>query len=183
MSSGSAWQPTTFLRFEEMLDTSMGTSRIVTDAGPAYIKALGNLQGPHPLACEWVATQLAAWFGLPTFEFALMNIDSTVDEIPFFRGGKAASGTAFVSRAESGHPWGGSRQELDYLANPEAVARLVVFDNWVLKLRSTSAGLSASQAQLRQRVSGRRQEPRRREIDAHRHGPYALFHLRTRPGR
>ncbi len=50
------WPPTTFLRHEESLETSMGTGRIVTDAGPAYIKAMGNRQGPHPLACEWVAT-------------------------------------------------------------------------------------------------------------------------------
>ncbi len=124
------WLPTTFLRFEEGLDTSMGTARIVTDAGPAYIKALGNRQGPHPLACEWVATQLAEWFGLPTFEFALLNVDSTVDEIPFLRGGNAESGTAFVTRAMPGHTWGGTTEELANLANPEAVSRLVIFDTW-----------------------------------------------------
>src|SRR5438132_6499286 len=124
------WQPTTFLRFEEGLDTSMGTARIVTDAGPAYIKALGNRQGPHALACEWVGTQLAAWFGLPTFDFALMPIDASVDEILFLRGGRATSGTAFVTRATLGHTWGGTTEELDKLANPKAVSRLVVFDTW-----------------------------------------------------
>jgi hypothetical protein len=61
-SAGQGWRPTTFLRFEIALDTSMGTARLVTDAGPAYIKALGNRQGPHPLACEWVGTQVARWF-------------------------------------------------------------------------------------------------------------------------
>lgn len=70
------WPPTTFLRHEDELDTSMGTARIVTDAGPAYIKAMGNRQGPHPLACEWVATHLAKWFGLTTFDFAIMEIDA-----------------------------------------------------------------------------------------------------------
>jgi hypothetical protein len=142
------WRPTTFLRFEEAFDTSMGTARIVTDAGPAYIKALGNRQGPHPLACEWVATNLARWFGLPTFEFALLTIDAGIDEIPFFRGGMAASGTAFVTKATPGHTWGGSADELNDLTNPEAISRLVVFDTWV-QLRPSPTGLDASQAELR----------------------------------
>jgi hypothetical protein len=131
MTGTPIWTPTKFLRFEEAFDTSMGTAKIVTDAGRAYIKALGNRQGPHPLACEWVGTQLARWFGLPTLEFALLTIDSTVDEIPFRRGGIAASGTAFVTRAANGHPWGGDPEELKQLSNPDAVARLVVFDTWV----------------------------------------------------
>jgi hypothetical protein len=110
----------------------MGTARIVTDAGPAYIKPLGNRQGPHPLACEWVATNLARWFGLTTFTFALMQIDADTDEIPFLRGGRAASGTAFVAKAMAGHPWGGSAEELKHLANSSAISRLVVFDTWTL---------------------------------------------------
>jgi hypothetical protein len=125
-----SWKPTTFLRFEESLDTSIGTARIVTDAGAGYIKAKGNRQGPHPLACEWVATQLAEWFGLPTFEYALMTIDASVDEIPFLRGGLAESGTAFITRAMQGHTWGGTTEELNNLANPEAVSRFIVFDTW-----------------------------------------------------
>jgi hypothetical protein len=120
MNGEPVWSPTKFLRFEEAFDTSMGTAKIVTDAGPAYIKALGNRQGPHPLACEWVGTQLARWFGLPTFDFALLTIDATVDEIPFLRGGKAASGTAFVTREAKGHPWGGDADGLKALSNPDA---------------------------------------------------------------
>ena len=126
----SDWHPTTFLRFEEPYDTSMGTARIVTDAGPAYIKAMGNPEGRHRLACELVGTQLAEWFELPTLDFALMRIDADVDEIPFLRGGKAASGPAFVTRAVRGHPWDGSEAGLAGLENPEAISRLVVFDTW-----------------------------------------------------
>jgi hypothetical protein len=110
----------------------MGTALIVTDAGKAYIKAMGNRQGPHPLACEWVATQLAAWFGLPTFDIAILTIDATRDEIPFLRGDQAASGPAFVARHVSEHTWGGSANELDSLVNPEDLSRLVVFDTWTL---------------------------------------------------
>ena len=126
----SHWQPTTFLRFEEAYDTSTGTARIVTDAGPAYVKAMGNPEGPRPLACELVGTQLARWLGLPTLDFALMRIDADVDEIPFFGGGMAASGPAFVTRAVQAHPWSGSEADLDGLDNPEAVSWLVVFDTW-----------------------------------------------------
>ncbi|WP_166822573.1 HipA family kinase [Thalassoroseus pseudoceratinae] len=138
MSSGNpaddlapAWPPTTFVRFEEGLDTSMGTARIVTDAGRAYIKAMGNRQGPHPLACEVVATRLAAWFGLPTLEHSILDIDAEFDEIPYVRGGVAATGPAFVTKAITGHPWGGSEKELVNLVNQCDVGRLVVFDTWV----------------------------------------------------
>ncbi len=130
-STPAPWRPTTFVRHEQSLDTSMGTARIVTDAGPAYIKALGNRQGPHPLACEWVATHLADWLGLPTFDCAIIEIDAEIDQIPFFRGGMAASGPAFVTRAASGHTWGGSPEELGRLVNPNDAGKLVVFDTWV----------------------------------------------------
>ncbi|HEY3789712.1 MAG TPA: hypothetical protein VGL71_12700 [Urbifossiella sp.] len=60
-----------------------------------------------------------------------MEIDAAQDEIPFLRGGHAASGTAFVSRAVSGHTWGGSADELDDLVNPDDISHLVVFDTWV----------------------------------------------------
>lgn len=128
---GEAWQPTSFVRFERMLGTSMSTARIVTDAGPAFIKAKGNPEGPHHLACEWVGTQLAAWFCLPTLPFALLQIDESVDEIPFTGGGFASSGTAFVTQATAGHSWGGSSEELELLVNPGAISQLVLFDTWI----------------------------------------------------
>ncbi|MBL8829751.1 MAG: hypothetical protein JNM18_22420 [Planctomycetaceae bacterium] len=116
---------------EHMLGTSMATARILTDAGPAFLKAKGNPQGPHHLACEWVGTQLAAWLGLPTLPFVLLQIDQAVDEIPFLHGGFASSGTAFVTQATSGHSRGGSLEELESLVNPEAISHLVLFDTWI----------------------------------------------------
>ena len=59
----------------------MRTAIVQTDAGRAYLKGLGNPEGPHALICEWVGTKLARQFGLHTLEFALMLIGST-DEIP-----------------------------------------------------------------------------------------------------
>lgn len=109
----------------------MKTAQISTDAGPAYIKALGNPEGPHPLACELVATHLARWFGLQTFDFAILRLDES-DEIPFPGGGSAKPGPAFVTKAEKGHPWGGEAEELTQLSNREDISRLVIFDTWTL---------------------------------------------------
>lgn len=136
------WQPTEFHRFDEAIPSSMCTARIITDVGPAYLKAMGNPQGPHQLACEYVGTQLAEWFGLPTFEYALMAVDAAVDEIPLEDGLLAASGPAFVTKAANGHPWGGSAEELDGLVNQESIARLIVFDTWTLNCDRHPADLT-----------------------------------------
>ncbi|MEX2174518.1 MAG: HipA family kinase [Pirellulaceae bacterium] len=108
----------------------MATARIKTDAGIAYIKVLGNKQGPHQLACELVGTMLARWFGLPTLDFAIMTIDASVDELKLADGVLAKSGPAFVTRAIPQQSWGGSNKELQRLANQEAISSLVVFDTW-----------------------------------------------------
>ncbi|MGA2035326.1 MAG: HipA family kinase [Thermoguttaceae bacterium] len=131
-SSHQRWQPTEFRRFDESIPSSMCPARIITDVGPAYLKAIGNPQGPHQLACEYVGTQLAEWFGLPTFDYALMTVDAREDEIPLGDGKFAQSGPAFVTRAATGHPWGKSSEELDALINPESITHLVVFDTWTL---------------------------------------------------
>jgi hypothetical protein len=128
-SSAQIWSPTRFCRFERALDTSMGTARIVTDAGQAHIKPMGNRQGPHPLACEWVATKLARWFGLATFDHAIMLLQAD-DEIPFHRGNRAQPGPAFCTRTETGHSWGGEAEELLQIENKNDITRLVVFDTW-----------------------------------------------------
>jgi hypothetical protein len=125
------WPPTRFVRFVQGYDTSVQTAQIVTDAGIAYVKALGNKSGPHPLACELVGTRLARWFGLRTFEDALLVL-TEADEIPFHGGGRAEPGPAFVTRGESGQPWDGDAETLRQIDNPEDVSRLVVFDKWVL---------------------------------------------------
>lgn len=129
MSPFCRWHPAHYIRFEEAFATSVGTSRIITDAGPAYLKALGNPQGPHVLACEWVGTRLAEWFGLQTFDYDLLVLD-TNDEVPLPGGGEALAGPAFVTRAEHGFTWGGDSRALNDLENPEDVSRLVVFDTW-----------------------------------------------------
>lgn len=125
------WPPTTFIRFGKCLGTSTNAAIVETDAGTAYLKALGNPEGPHALASDWVGTRLARLFGLPTFEYAILQIDADVDEIPLANGRYAESGSAFCTREEPGHTWGGEAAELQRLVNSHDIPRLVVFDTWI----------------------------------------------------
>lgn len=94
------------------------------------MKALGNPEGPYVLASELVGTQLAEWFGLSVFDYALVDVLDD-DELPFINGGYAQPGPAFISSSEAGYPWGGDESELTKLANPDDISRLVVFDTWI----------------------------------------------------
>src|SRR4051794_23620700 len=107
MTGYKPWPPTEFVDFIRGFDTSVGTAEILTDAGPAFIKALGNRGGPHHLASEWVGSNLACWFRLPTFHFGILRLREG-DGTPYLRGGKASPGPAFVTRAESGKTWDGT---------------------------------------------------------------------------
>ncbi len=109
-----SWQPTTFRRFERALASSTFPAQIVTDTGRAYIKVINNPIGPHALVREWVGTSLARWFGLPTLDFAILELDE-MDEIPLHDNRRAQSGPAFITRAVEGHPWGGDAEELKLL--------------------------------------------------------------------
>jgi hypothetical protein len=127
----TAWTPT---QLEELVDgpfdTSMGTAKVKTNATYGFLKAMGNRQGPHALACEYVGTALARWFGLSVAEPAVMRLEE-VDCYPLPRGARTAPGPAFISRYVPGHTWGRSTEELDRLENRRDITRLVVFDTWV----------------------------------------------------
>jgi hypothetical protein len=111
-------------------DTSMGTTQVLTDASMAYIKAMGNRQGPHALAAEFVGTSLAQWSGLPVADFAILQLPAEACfDLP--RNVRTEPGPAFVSRHVEGQTWGGLAAELQHLENPGDVTRLVVFDAWV----------------------------------------------------
>jgi hypothetical protein len=99
------WKPMHLLSVAKSYDTSVGTTEIETDAGTAYLKPMGNRSGPHVLAVEWIATHLAQWFDLPTFEINLLVLHES-DVFPLPRGNKAAPGPAFVAKAMKGRPWG-----------------------------------------------------------------------------
>lgn len=111
--------------------TAESLGHFETDQGKGYLKALGNRAGPHALACELVGTSLAKLLGLLTLDFALIEIDEG-DEIPLASGGIAQPGPAFITRLEKGTTWGGKLRELNKLANPKDIGRLVLFDTWTL---------------------------------------------------
>lgn len=127
----TTWQPTRLLAVAGSVDTSTGATEVMTDAGRAYIKALGNRQGPHVLATDWVGTHLAKWFGLSTLDIAILQLDAD-DDFDLPRGAKAKPGPAFASRALPGAPWGKSGLQLDVIVNPEDITRLIIFDTWTL---------------------------------------------------
>jgi hypothetical protein len=126
------WQPKVIRRYIDSRESSTQVILVNTDLGDGYLKAMGNPEGEHALACEWVGTQLALWLGLPTFEFGIIEV-TMLDELSFHRKekGKAKPGPAFISRSDPGEPWGGKERELQRLVNPRDISRLVVFDTWV----------------------------------------------------
>ena len=129
---GNGWRPTLVTRFVQAFGTATGTVRVDTDAGEGYLKALGNPEGPHALACELVGSRLADWFGLQTLDFALIQVGED-DDIPLVSGNKALPGPAFISRAENtGFSWSGDDKELNKIDNINDISGLVVLDTWLL---------------------------------------------------
>jgi hypothetical protein len=127
----SSWTPT---QFEELVEppfhTSMGTAKVRTNATTGYLKALGNCEGPHHLACELVGTLLADRFGLTVPACAFLDLEE-IDCYDLPKGARTRPGPAFISRDVPGRTWGRSRDDLKRLENPEDITRMVVFDNWV----------------------------------------------------
>ena len=132
------WQPTTFLRYIETVDSSSRTAIIETDAGSAYLKAINNPQGVHVLGCDWLGTKLARRFGLPTFDVSILQITED-DEIPL-DGGLSKTGPSFVARAENGIPVGGEKA-FAKVTNIDDLAKIIVFDTWKKKCDRHGPGL------------------------------------------
>lgn len=123
------WQPNRITRMIRAYPTGSCVVHVETDCGEGFLKALSNKAEPHNLASEVVGTLLARWLKLPTLDFALIQIGETVPVL-LDDNTRPHPGPGFITRAESGHPWGGAAGELDLLDNLQDVARLVVFDTW-----------------------------------------------------
>ena len=128
--SSSNWQPTEVTLFIDHVDSGAGTLIVRTDAGLAYLKALGNPDGPHALVKDLLGTHLAAMLSLPTFDYSLIEV-TDLDELPFFRDGNAEPGPAFATRGEEGSVWGSDKRLLDKIDNSDAISGLVVVDTWL----------------------------------------------------
>lgn len=129
------WQPTKIIRAGAYEETSTGVTQVETDAGWAYCKPVGNRSGPQVLACEWVCVRLAKWFGLATFDAAVIPLDDAVTfPLPEHKGNKyhAQAGPAFLTRSTPGRRWNTSTDDLKSLVNPLDITLLVAFDTWIL---------------------------------------------------
>ena len=143
-SQRSEWCPTEIRRFIRSFPSGAGVILVETDEGKAFVKAIGNPGGEQVLACEFVGTQLAQWFGLSTFDFRLIEVRE-VPLLPFAQSGSAVPGPAFITRYEEGEHWSGTTRELKRLENPQDISRLVVFDTWTLNCdRLLRRGLQTS---------------------------------------
>jgi len=135
VSPFGAWQPTRIERQEApALGTSTRATRVLTDTGRGFLKAMGNPEGEHALASEWIGTALADWFGLPTLDYALIDVTPEVP-IDLTVGKKklvAKPGPAFITREEEhAWTWSGDAEDLKDLENGDVTSRLVLFDTWV----------------------------------------------------
>lgn len=128
--SSTKWNPSEVTEFVSSLSSGAGTLIVETDAGRAYLKALGNPDGPHALAKELLGTYLSKLLGLPTFDFAVIEV-TELDDLRFTNGTKAEPGPAFVTRGEIGQTWGDDDRLLEKIDNPDSVAGLVIMDTWL----------------------------------------------------
>ncbi|MFN0137854.1 MAG: HipA family kinase [Phycisphaerae bacterium] len=113
-----------------MLGTNMAPAIVFTDAGRAYIKPLAPDVNPHNLAVEWVCTRLAKWFSLPVLDHSVLALPASV-ALKRPSGVFSIAGPAFCTRAVDAMHWNGSAQTLSTIANPDDIARLVIFDTWI----------------------------------------------------
>jgi hypothetical protein len=127
--SPNAWAPTRISDVIRQYQSSTAPSRVRTDAGEAFVKTLGNPEGPSALVCEYVGTRLAAWLGLPTLDVAVVPFPAGL-ALQYPQGCHSLPGPAFATRAVEGREWGGTVEDLAFVANPDIIAGLVVFDTW-----------------------------------------------------
>lgn len=101
----------------------------MTDEGAAIVKYIGNPAGADALICELVGSELANMVGLTTPDFAVLDIPGIVlPNNPFVQ---VVPGPAFFSRWIEATSLSPGSTLLKKLRQPDAVAKLVVFDTWL----------------------------------------------------
>ncbi|OEJ64557.1 HipA family kinase [Magnetovibrio blakemorei] len=129
---GATWKPSEIKRVIDTFPSSTRVVQVVTDDGIGFLKGMGNPQGNQSLACELVGSELAAWFGLDTLEFSLIQV-SAEDILPLHGEGRNVEpGLAFISKYIEGGTWDGGDVYLSKMILPENVSKLVIFDTWIM---------------------------------------------------
>lgn len=95
MLAVAMWNPTRIRWVNDTLETSTGATRVETDQGPAYAKLMGNPEGPQALFCDLVRTRAAAWLGLPTFDFGVVEVTDT-GLVEFANGARSSSAVSMT---------------------------------------------------------------------------------------
>jgi hypothetical protein len=125
------WQPQVIRRAVALKETGTEVVEVVTNEGPGFVKFLGNPEGPHVLAAEFVGTRLAGAMGLPIFDWHVFHYDG-IPEIRLPSGNLAQAGSAWSTRKVEGFVWSGHVDDLAAVSNQGDFAKLVLFDQWVL---------------------------------------------------
>lgn len=126
-----AWQPTTVRRVIRVLETSTRPIECELDDGThAFIKVMGNPEGPSALACEWIGTGAARLLGLPVFDVAIPDYPEQLC-VQLDHGLLPLPGPCFATRFAEGSSWDGRGAMLDALERPEHIPGLVVVDTWL----------------------------------------------------
>lgn len=130
-AGASAWQPASVRRVIRVLDTSTRPIECILDDGThAFVKVMGNPEGPSALACELVGTGAAALLGLPVFEVAIPEFPNELC-VPLDYGLIPSPGPCFATRFADGSSWDGRGAFLDALDRPEHIPGLVILDTWL----------------------------------------------------
>jgi hypothetical protein len=105
-------------------------ARVLTDAGPGYVKGLFSPSGSDSLAAELVCAELATLIGLSVPPFAV--IQNSEIEVPMLDWHTHMGVPLFFSsEIENALTSDGSDTFLKKLDRPADVAKLVMFDTWV----------------------------------------------------
>lgn len=129
---GFNWQPTLVRRVIETLPTSTRVAKVMTDAGTAFLKGIGNPAGNQSLATELVGAELAVLLGLFVPDFAILELADI--QVPMLDHGAMSFGPSFVSREVKCLTSDGSRHLVGRLTDPGELALLVMFDTWIRNL-------------------------------------------------
>ncbi|MBP0439110.1 HipA family kinase [Tianweitania sediminis] len=129
LSCGTIRSPTRVIREIKSFPSSTNPFFVQTDDGRGFIKATNNPYNGPALTAELVAAELGTWFGLQIPAFAVIP---TCDiDLPM-KNGQLVQGPLFFSAEVEATSFDGSDLFLKKLHDKTDIAKLVVFDTWIM---------------------------------------------------
>jgi hypothetical protein len=131
--SMSPWQPTEITEQIESFGTSTYPIHIMTDAGEAVLKYIGNPKGPGVIANDWLGNVIAKMLGLTSLEQAIIEVTPQVARRLRPTGSHhVLSGLAMVTKWIEMNPWDGTEQTLASTSGIGDLGTLVTFDTLIM---------------------------------------------------